>query len=63
MWKISKKILISLRVAVVQKNNLKSATEKYEYPLIEINKYLSLQIQMHTKKNFSVSFQIFQTII
>ena len=63
MWKISKKILISLRVAVVQKNNLKSATEKYEYPLIEINKYLSLQIQMHTKKKFSVSFQIFQTII
>ena len=63
MWKISKKILISLCVAVVQKNNLKSATEKYEYPLIEINKYLSLQIQMHTQKKFSVSFQIFQTII
>ena len=52
MWKISKKILISLRVAVVQKNNLKSATETYKYPLIEINKYLSLQIQMHTKKTF-----------
>ena len=48
MWKISKTILISFVVAVVQKNNSKSATEKYEYPLIEINKYLSLQMQMHT---------------
>ena len=37
-----------------------SATEKYECPLIEINRYLSLQIQTHTK-NF-LSFQIIQTI-
>ena len=38
------KILIRFVVAVYQKNNSKSATEKYECPLIEINTYLSLQI-------------------
>ena len=44
------KILIRFVVAVYQRNNSKSATEKYECPLIEINRYLSLQIQTH--KNF-----------
>ena len=38
--------------------------EKYEYPLIEINKYLKLQIQMQKKKLFKfLSFLIFHTII
>ena len=54
------KILIRFVVAFYQKNNLNSATEKYECPLIEINRYLSLQIQTHTKK--FLSFQILQTI-
>ena len=48
------KILIRFVVAVYQKNNSKSATEKYECPLIEINRYLSLQIKTH-KKIFSTS--------
>ena len=48
------KILNRFVVAVVQKNNSEGATEKYEYPLIKINKYLSLQIQMHHKKLFKL---------
>ena len=48
------KILIRFVVAVYQKNNSKSATEKYEFPLIEINRYLSLQIQPYKKKNFKL---------
>ena len=54
LFKHEEKILNRFVVAVVQKNNLKSATEKYEYPLIEINKYLKLQIQMQKKETFQV---------
>ena len=50
------KILNRFVVAVVQKNNSKSTTEKYECPLIEINRYLSLQIQIHTKKLFKLPY-------
>ena len=50
------KILNRFVVAVVQKNNSKSTTEKYECPLIEINRYLSLQIQKHTKKLFKLPY-------
>ena len=57
-YKWYRKILHSIEnpyrfvVAVFQKNNSKSATEKYECPLIEINRYLSLQIETHTKETF-----------